>query len=145
VKVKKRKDREKRWKGIVAKRAKVAWTRDEFVNELEGVLGAAFALFARWKLTVMNGPKGLVYGLEAEFERGMTLDDVFGHPMKRNFDRRAGFEQVVAGMESVIERACANAEQEFETVCGSVRRGLGAADVEAFWARVQRDAKNALG
>ena len=137
----------KKRKAVAATRARIGWTRTNWINEVEDVLGEAFIIFAKAKLAEKNGQKRLAKGWAMEFDRKLHVGmiTVAIHPVKRNFDRKVAFEQAITEMDGTIESLWAHVEREYTKAVGGVRRGLDGRDIELFWRMVREGAKILAG
>jgi hypothetical protein len=128
-----KKPREK--KAVASMRAKLGWTRGDWINEVEDAVAEAFIVFAEMKLAERSGAKRLAKGWATEFERKLHVGmiRIAIHPVKRAFDRKLAFEQAVAEMDGTIESLRAHVEREYAKAVGGVGRRLDGADIETFW------------
>jgi hypothetical protein len=128
-------------KKLLAKRRQIGWTRRQWANELEAALasvealGEVFILFAKAKLAAKNGKHRWAVRWMTEFDREMLrrMIDLAVHPVRRKFDRRLAFEEVVIEMTDTLGRLREHVEGEFVRMVGNVRRGLDDAEVKEFF------------
>jgi len=127
-------------------RAKLGWTRTDWINEVESAFGQAAINWFQARLAERNGQRRDARKWADEFERELVrrVIDVHVHPLKREFDRREAFEAAVAEMPDTIERLREHVERQFGEAVGGVRRGLNDEDVQEFWRQVRRLAGWAL-
>jgi hypothetical protein len=126
--------------------ARLTWTRSQWIDEAQAVLGEAAIIWFTLKLGRRNGDHRVVRGLLSEFDRRLAtaMLKLLRHPVRRKFDRQVACEQAITGMTRMLASLTKSVERQFEQGYGPVRRGLCDADVEDFLAKA-REAAVLLG
>lgn len=127
-------------------RAKMGWTRAQWTNEVEALLGEAAILWFQARLAQKNGRRRDARRWGDEFERELVrrVIDVHVRPLTREFDRHEAYEEAVAEMPATIQRLREHVERKFEEAIGGLRRDLDDEDVREFWKKVRDVAERIL-
>lgn len=123
--------------------ARIGWTRSDWINEAQAVLGRALIVWFEIRLAERNRYKRFVFGWKMEFERLLAcgLIDLSVHPVRREFDRAVALDGAINGMDATAASLRQYIEGRFKQTHGPVRKGLDDRDIEEFWKKVGEAAR----
>jgi hypothetical protein len=133
----------KKRKRVARTRAAIAWTRCQWIDEAQALLGEAVIISFTLKLAGRNGHRRLVRGLLMEFDRRLAtgMIKLLCHPVQREFDRAAAFEEAITGMATMIESLRCYVEGRWVTGFGAGTTGIAQDDVDEFWRKARGSAE----
>jgi hypothetical protein len=123
---------------VRAMRRLIGWTRTDWINEVESWLGTTAMHFFAVRFAEKNRLQPNRQDM-AELDLALSLGVIHlvAHPLRRQFDREAAFDQMRCEMGPAwVHRRARRVEARQPDAGATVRREVDDANIGMFWARI---------